>query len=88
MRSNAISLLFLLRWMSVLLTSFQLAGIVWSMAKSGLPKSVRRFLRKEKSRLRRDILNLEEAEKKVQELVSKIFERHKKSRVASAGEAV
>lgn len=48
------------------------------MPKSGLPKSVRKFLRKEKARIRRENFDSTEAEKKIQELVVKIFEMHKK----------
>lgn len=43
------------------------------MSRSALPNSTRKFLRKEKSRLRREILDPEEAKRKVQELMEKIF---------------
>ena len=48
------------------------------MVKSGLAHSVRKFLRREKSRLRREIFDPQEAEKKVKELVVKTRERYNK----------
>lgn len=54
------------------------------MTKSGLPESVRKFLRREKARIRRENFDSAGAEKKIQELVVKIFERHKKVRVTPA----
>jgi hypothetical protein len=47
------------------------------MPKKRLPKSVRKFIRKEKARIRREILDLKEQEKKIQELYKKIFEKLK-----------
>ncbi|MBI2122433.1 MAG: hypothetical protein HYT98_04955 [Candidatus Sungbacteria bacterium] len=46
------------------------------MSKSGLPNSIRKFLRKEKARLRREILDSAEAERKITELVAEIFKKH------------
>ena len=38
-----------------------------------LPRSVRKFIRKEKARIRREILDLREQEKKIKELYEKFF---------------
>ena len=46
------------------------------MSKTRLPKSVRKFLRQEKARLRRETYNSQEAEKAIQELVAKIRKRY------------
>jgi len=43
------------------------------MTKSPLSKSMRKFLRHEKSRFRRENLDPQEAEKKIRELVTKVF---------------
>lgn len=48
------------------------------MAKSRLPKSIRKFIRQEKARLRRQILDREEAERKIKELVAVIRQRYTK----------
>jgi len=37
-----------------------------------MPKSVRKFIRKEKARIRREVLDIEEQKKKIQELYEKI----------------
>lgn len=42
------------------------------MTKSRLPKSIRKYLRKEKARLRREILSLEEQNRKIRELYEKL----------------
>ncbi|KKU06362.1 MAG: hypothetical protein UX07_C0002G0014 [Parcubacteria group bacterium GW2011_GWA2_45_30] len=49
-----------------------------SMAKFGLPNSIRKFLRREKARIRRDSLDSIGAEKKISELVSEIMKRRQK----------
>ena len=49
------------------------------MTKSNLPNSIRKFLRKEKARVRREILDSKEAEKKIQELVERIFKEYNKN---------
>jgi hypothetical protein len=36
----------------------------------GLPPSVRKYIRKEKSRIRREFLDVEEQEKRIKELIS------------------
>lgn len=48
------------------------------MRVSKLPKSIRKFLRKEKAQIRREILNSKEAESKIQELVVKIAREYSK----------
>jgi len=48
------------------------------MPKSGLPKSLRKFIRKEKARIRRDFLGMAEQGKKIEELYQKYF-KHKNS---------
>ena len=44
------------------------------MTKSGLPKSVRKFIREEKARIRRQVLDLKEQEK----LIKQIYEKFKR----------
>ncbi|MBU0476879.1 hypothetical protein KKB68_02655 [Patescibacteria group bacterium] len=62
------------------------------MEKKKLPKSFRKFIRKEKARIRRDILDTKEQEKLIQEiyLVKKPVEQNKdkekKSKVTSKQE--
>ncbi len=45
--------------------------------KRKLPKSLRKFIRKEKARIRREVLDIKEQEKLIQELYQKIFEKLK-----------
>ena len=52
-----------------------------NMAKSGLPKSARKFLRKEKARIRRGFSNTEEAEAEIKELVIGIMGKYNKKKV-------
>lgn len=52
------------------------------MAKSGLPSSIRKFLRKEKARIRREFLNAEEAEAKIKELALKMMGQYNKEKAA------
>lgn len=58
------------------MTCVRLRCSVGIMSKSGLPNSIRKFLRKEKARLRREILDSAEAERKITELVAEIFKKH------------
>lgn len=46
------------------------------MLKKKFPKSIRKYIRKEKARIRREILDLEKQEKLIQELYQKL---HKKT---------
>ena len=48
------------------------------MEKRRLPKSVRKFIRREKARIRREVLDLKEQEKQIQEFYQKIFEESRK----------
>lgn len=50
------------------------------MAKSRLPNSIRKFLRREKASLRREFSNTGEAEKKIKELVGKMFKEYNKEK--------
>jgi len=47
------------------------------MVKRRLPKSLRKFIRKEKARIRREVFDLKEQEKQIQELYQKNFEKLK-----------
>lgn len=42
------------------------------MVKRRLPRSLRKFIRKEKARIRREVFDLKEQEKQIQELYQKI----------------
>ena len=48
------------------------------MEKRRLPKSVRKFIRREKARIRREVLDLKKQKKQIQEFYQKIFEESKK----------
>jgi len=43
------------------------------MAKSGLSKGLRKFIRQEKARIRREVLGAEEQKKQIQQLFQKYF---------------
>ena len=45
------------------------------MTKSGLPKSVRKFIREEKARIRRQVLDLKEQEKLISQLYEKLLKK-------------
>lgn len=47
------------------------------MAKKRMPKSVRKFIRKEKARIRREVLDIKEQEKLINQLYEKIFKELK-----------
>jgi len=42
------------------------------MKKKRLPKSLRKFIRKEKARIRREVLDIKEQEEKIRELYQKL----------------
>ena len=42
-----------------------------------MPRSIRKFIRREKARIRREVLDIKEQEKQIQELYQKIFEKLK-----------
>ena len=55
--------------------------------KKKLPKSIRKFIRKEKARIRREVLNLKEQEKLISELYhpvrkSELIIKNKKNKVS------
>jgi len=43
------------------------------MTKSGLPRSLRKFIRKEKARIRREVLDLKKQEELIQQLYDKFL---------------
>lgn len=43
--------------------------------KSKLPKSIKKYIRKEKARIRREIIDFEEQNKKIQELIKKFYNK-------------
>ena len=43
------------------------------MSKKKLPKGLRRYIRKEKARIRREILDIDEQKKKIEELYKNLF---------------
>jgi len=43
------------------------------MGKKKMPRSIRKFIRREKARIRREVLDIKEQEKQIQELYQKIF---------------
>ena len=47
------------------------------MKEKRLPKSLRKYIRKEKARIRREVLEVKEQERLIQELYQKIFEKLK-----------
>ena len=49
------------------------------MKRKRLSKSIKKFIRKEKARIRREVLDLKEQEKLIQELYQKFFKNQRKS---------
>ncbi len=49
------------------------------MTKSGLSRSIRKFIRKEKARIRREILSIEEQNKLISELYQKFIKKNEES---------
>ncbi len=47
------------------------------MVKRRLPRSLRKFIRKEKARIRREVFDMKEQEKQIQELYQKFFKKLK-----------
>ena len=45
--------------------------------KRKLPKSLRKYIRQEKARIRREVLDIKEQEKLIQELYQKLFKKLK-----------
>lgn len=52
------------------------------MDKSRLPNSLRKFIRREKARIRREVLDSGEIEKRIKEVVEKTPVKYKKVEVA------
>jgi len=46
--------------------------------KKKLPKSVRKYIRKEKARIRREVLDIKEQEKLIDQLYEKFLKKNKK----------
>ncbi len=51
-----------------------------SMARHDLPHSLRKFIRSEKSRLRREIFDPADADKKISDFVGEVRERYSKKK--------
>ena len=50
------------------------------MARKRLPKSLRKFLRKEKARIRREVLDLKEQEKQIHQLYQRFLKQYENKR--------
>ena len=50
------------------------------MTKKRLPPSIRKYLRKEKARIRREVLDLKEQEKQIQKLYQKFLKKNENKR--------
>jgi len=50
------------------------------MKKKRLPKSLRKFIRKEKARIRREVLDIKEQEKLIQDLYKKFLKNYENKR--------
>jgi len=50
------------------------------MVKKKLPKSLRKFIRLEKARIRREVLSVKEQEKLINELYQKLFKQDENTR--------
>lgn len=56
------------------------------MKKKKLPKSLRKFIRQEKARIRREILDIKEQEKLISELYQKFLKKHENKRNIPIGD--
>jgi DNA replication initiation complex subunit (GINS family) len=54
------------------------------MEKKKLPKSIRKFIRREKARIRREILGIKEQERLIQEIYQKFFKNQRQSAIAAS----
>ena len=54
------------------------------MKRKRLQKSIKKFIRKEKARIRREVLDIKEQEKQIQELCQKFFKNQRKSATAAS----
>jgi len=50
------------------------------MVEKKLPKSLRKYIRREKARIRQEVLNLKEQEKQIDELYQKFLKLHENKR--------
>lgn len=50
------------------------------MKRKKLPKSLRKYIRQEKTRIRREVLDLKEQNKLIEELYKKVFEKINKTK--------
>ena len=50
--------------------------------KNKLPKSIRKYIRKEKSRIRREVLDIKEQEKQIKELIERNCKKSSLSKTA------
>lgn len=50
------------------------------MEKERLPSSIRKYIRKEKARIRREILDLKKQKEEIEKLYQRIFEKYKKKK--------
>lgn len=57
------------------------------MVKRRLPRSLRKFIRKEKARIRREVFDMKEQEKQIQELYQKFFKKVKLAPAFSSPES-
>ena len=53
--------------------------------KKRLPKSVRKYIRKEKARIRREVLDLKKQEKLINELYQKFLKQYEDKRDSQSG---
>jgi len=54
--------------------------------KKKIPKSLRKYIRKEKARIRREVLDFKEQEKLINELYQKILKQHEDKRNLPTGD--
>ena len=45
-----------------------------------MPRSIRKFIRQEKARIRREVLDMKEQERLINELYQKLFKKHENKR--------
>jgi hypothetical protein len=56
-------------------------NIIFIMAKKKMPHSTRKYIRKEKSRIRRQVLDIKEQDKKIEELYQKATKYEKNTNI-------
>jgi len=55
------------------------------MSRKKLPRSIRKYIRKEKARIRREVLGLKEQEKLITELYQKFLKKEKEGEKSKSG---